>query len=426
MTLDLSAITDSLLHLVSSSWAAAPLWAELDAAEAAAGSPLSPVPAFTPTFTGFAPDVLPKEAGPQLSLYLYHVEADNAREALFWQPQMVSSLAGPGQPVGFLPTALDLYYLLSAYSAGDYHQEQMLMSVAVRLFHNNPVVRGVTGSSSWELTLTMERRSYDEMSRLWQATTSPLRLSVVYRAAVVFLDQDVAPPANKDTSSFNVVVANAAGQLPLATTAPGAAQASPPTAPGPAVPLATFRQGTYIGPTGEQVSFTQEPATVAAGQQVWLFGANLSGASISLVSGTGAETDITGWVVDSSSSQSRVVLEVPSGPGSPPGSLPAAGQYQVQVGTSRAPLGIAPWVDPASGPTVTGTALTLAGAGFAPGQVEIEVGATPVLASDISIGAGGSSLSFTYTAPAVPPGTVLPISVRVAGVEADPALWVRT
>jgi hypothetical protein len=426
MTLDLSAITDSLIDLVSSSWAAAPLWAELDAAQAAAGSPLSPVPAFTPTFTGFAPDVLPKEAGPQLSLYLYHVEADNAREALFWQPQMVSSMAGPGQPVGFLPTALDLYYLMSAYSAGDYHQEQMLMSVAVRLFHNSPILRGVTGSSSWELTLTMERRSYDEMSRLWQATTSPLRLSVVYRAAVVFLDQDLAPPANKDTSSFNVVVANAAGQLPLATAAPGAAQASPPAPPGPPVLLSTFRQGSYIGPTGEQVSFTQEPAKVAPGQQVWLFGANLSGASLSLVAETGAVSDITSWVIASSSTPSRVVLEVPSVAGSPPGSLPSAGEYQLEAGTSRVPLSIAPWVNPSSGPVVSGTTLTLAGAGFAPGQIEIEVGSSPVPAHDISVAAGGSSVSFTYTPPVVASGTVLPISVRVAGVEADPALWVST
>ena len=426
MTLDLSAITDSLLDLVSSSWASAPLWAELDAAEAAAGSPLSPVPAFTPTFTGFAPDVLPKENGPQLSLYLYHVEADNARESLFWQPQMLSSLAGPGQPVGFLPTALDLYYLMSAYSAGDYHQEQMLMSIAVRLFHNKPILRGVTGSSSWELTLTMEHRSYDEMSRLWQATTSPLRLSVVYRAAVVFLDADLAPQANKETSSFNVIVANAAGQLPVATSSAGATPASPPGPPPPAVLLGTFRQGSYIGPAGEEVTFTQEPATVAPGQQVWLLGANLSGAPVALISGTGTVSDITGWVVEPPSSPSRIVIEVPSGAGSPPGLPPAAGQYQVRVGTNQVPLNIAPWVDPSPGPIVSGTALALTGAGFAPGQLEIAVGVTPVPAGQVTVAAGGASVSFTYPDPDVAAGTVLPISVRVAGVEADPALWVKT
>ena len=43
---------------------------------------------------------------------------------------------------------------------------------------------------AWQLTLTMEHRSYDELSRLWQATTVPLRLGVVYRAAVLFLTPD--------------------------------------------------------------------------------------------------------------------------------------------------------------------------------------------------------------------------------------------
>ena len=62
MPLDLSAITDSLIKLVKSSWDCAPLWAELDQ-----GSPPAPTnPSFTPNITGLAPDVLPKESGPQL------------------------------------------------------------------------------------------------------------------------------------------------------------------------------------------------------------------------------------------------------------------------------------------------------------------------------------------------------------------------
>src|ERR1700737_2644963 len=127
MTLDLSAITDSLIDLVKNSWTTAPLWAELDA-----GSPPPPAPTFTPSFSGLAPDVLPKESGPQLSLFLYHVEANNAMESLFWQPQALLSTVGPGEPVRFLPMALDLYYLLSAYSASSYQQEQQAMSVALR------------------------------------------------------------------------------------------------------------------------------------------------------------------------------------------------------------------------------------------------------------------------------------------------------
>src|ERR1700739_4907189 len=184
MTFDLSAITDSLLKLVKDSWGRAAVGGEVEA-----GSPPgTPAPTFTPNISGLAPDVLGMQAGPQLSLVLYHVEATPAVGSLFWSPQSLSSAAGPGQPVRFLPFALNLYYLMSAFSEDNYHQEQQAMSVALRIFHANPIVRDPIGSPPWELTLTMEHRSYDEMSLLWQATTAPVRLSVVYRAAVVFLD----------------------------------------------------------------------------------------------------------------------------------------------------------------------------------------------------------------------------------------------
>jgi hypothetical protein len=423
--LDLSAVTDTLLDLVRSSWAAAPIWAELDAAEAAAGSPLSPVPAFTPNFTGFAPDLLAKEAGPQLSMYLYHVEADNAREQLFWQPQMVSPLAGAGQPVRLLPTALDLFYLLSAYSLGDYHQEQMLMSVAIRLFHANPVISGSTGSMPWELTLTMENRSYDEMSRLWQATTSALRLSVVYRAAVVFLDADAGPSANRNTSSINVIVENAAGQLPPHPPATGPA-VSPPAPPPPPQEFGTFRRVSYVNPSRESVTYSQAPASAAPGERVWLMGANLEGATIHLESETGVVTDITGWIEPSDSTPTRMVLDVPSPTSSPPGLAPPAGRYSVTVGGTSVPLSIAPWIDPAPGPVLAGSSFTITGQGFSPGDIDVSVGTTVVPSGVVTVNPAGTTLSFPFSAPpGVAAGTILPVRVRVAGVEADPALWLK-
>lgn len=183
MLLDLSAVTDGLIALVRNQWAGAPIWAELGLGG----------PSFTPTFTGLAPDRAQKSDGPQLSIFLYHVESDNAQESTWWAPEMVQS---PGQPVRYLPLALDLYYLVNAYSEQSYVEEQQAMSVAMRIFHANGVVRSGPpsppdpGPLAWQLTLTMEHRSYDELSRLWQATTAPLRLGVVYRAAVVFLKPD--------------------------------------------------------------------------------------------------------------------------------------------------------------------------------------------------------------------------------------------
>jgi hypothetical protein len=183
MILDLSAVTDSLIDLVKSQWATAPIWAELGVGG----------PTFTPKVTGLAPDAIRDGDGSQLSLFLYHVESNIAQESSRWAPELMRS---PGQGVRYLPLALDLYYLLSAYSEANYVEEQQAMSVALRIFHANAVVRSGPPSPpdptppAWQLTLTMEHRSYDELSRLWQATTVPLRLGTVYRAAVLFLTPD--------------------------------------------------------------------------------------------------------------------------------------------------------------------------------------------------------------------------------------------
>jgi hypothetical protein len=186
MILDLSAVTDGLIKLVKESWGKAPIWAEL-------GHPDSP--SFTPVISGSAPDALRDREGTQLSIFLYHVESDNAQESRFWNPQI---MAGPDQPVSYMPFALNLYYIVSAHSNAEqgYAEEQAAMSVALRIFHANATVREEAPNPAWQLTLTMEHRSYDELSRLWQATTAPLRLSVIYRAAVVFLgvEEEVLAP----------------------------------------------------------------------------------------------------------------------------------------------------------------------------------------------------------------------------------------
>jgi hypothetical protein len=216
--LDLSAVTDHLIYLVSNTWNSAPIWAELGKTKAS----------FTPTFTGLAPDAIREGNGPQLSLFLYHVESDNAHESSFWSPQMLNN---PGPPVRYLPFALNLFYLLSAYSAQNYIEEQEAMSVALRIFHDNAVVRSLASPPPWQAKLTMEHRSYDELSRLWTAITVPLRLGVVYRAAVLFLLPDEPEIGEQLVTTVNVNV-NAeegvgsppAGDL-VTITAPG----SPPS-----------------------------------------------------------------------------------------------------------------------------------------------------------------------------------------------------
>jgi hypothetical protein len=424
MTLDLSAVTDSLIGLVKSQWTAAPIWAEIG------GSPAGP--AFTPNFTGLAPDAVRQEPGTQLSMYLYHAEPDNAQEALFWQAQMLDDAAAPTR---FLPLALNLFYLLFAYSETSYTEEQEAMSVALRVFHANPIVRSEPGvQPPWELTLTMEHRSYDELSRLWQATTAPLRMSLVYRAAVAFIEPDPVPAPAPPATTFTVAASPVTLPLPV----PGASDF-------PAL-YGTFREGSYLGPAGLAVPFSQSPATVAAGQTAWLTGSELGAPGVAdrvylLPPAGGAEVEVTAWAVAAQSSTSKFVLAVPPGAGTAPGGAPAPGVYQLRAGSGAAgspgaprtgsvPVSVAAFVDPAGGPVLTGPGpFTVNGVGFIPDATEVLAGGA-ALASTAAVPAAGefrvdsSGTSFSFMPPAGPAGVTTPLRVRVNGIESDPALWV--
>ena len=426
MTLDLSAVTDSLIGLVKGQWTTAPIWTEVG------GSP--PGPTFTPNFTGLAPDAVRQQPGPQLSMYLYHVEPDNAREALFWQPQMLD--AAGGEPTRFLPLALDLFYLLFAYSETSYTEEQEAMSVALRIFHANPIVRSDPGAAvPWELTLTMEHRSYDELSRLWQATTAPLRMSVVYRAAVVFIDPDPMPAPAPD----DLVVLCARRPRPAAIPAPARATTRSSSARSATAPTSDRRA---------TVPFSQSPATVAAGQTIWLMGSDLGATGVSdsvylLPPAGGAEEDVTAWAVAADSSAAKFVLALPAAAGAGtrryprPWRLPAPGRAAARWARpapraaarprSASPRDVEPLGRPGAGRTRPRSRST--GTGFVPGATEVLVGAgalteitAPPGPGEVSIGPSGTS--FSFSPPAGPAGMVAPVRVRVNGIESDPALWV--
>jgi Pvc16 N-terminal domain len=423
MTLDLSAVTDSLIGLVKAQWTAAPIWTEIG------GSP--PGPTFTPNFTGLAPDAVRQESGTQLSMYLYHAEPDNAQEALFWQPQMLDGTIG--EPTRFLPLALNLFYLLFAYSQSSYTEEQEAMSVALRVFHANPIVRSHPGvHPPWELTLTMEHRSYDELSRLWQATTAPLRMSLVYRAAVVFIDPDQMPSSPPLTTSVSVAANPISPSLP----APGTESLS--------VLLGTFRDASYLGPAGVAVPFSRSPATVAAGQTTWLTGSDLGTAGVSdrvyLLPPAGGEVDVTEWAVAAESTAAKFVLTLPPAGGTAPAGAPAPGIYRFRAGSGAAgqpgaprtgsvPVSIAAFVGQAGGQVLTGPGpFTVHGVGFIPGTTEVLAGTTALTsaavpaAGEFSVDPSGTS--FSFAPPAGLAGTTIPLRVLVNGVESDPALWV--
>jgi hypothetical protein len=415
--LDLSAVTDTLTNLVNTAWPNAPLWA--------AGG----IGQFAVQITGLSPEVVRQGQGAQLSLYLYHVDENNAQENLFWAPQ---AQAAAGPPIQYQPLALDLYYLLSAYADGSYVHEQQAMSIAMRVFHENPIVRG-TGPDRqpWELTLSLERRSYDELSRLWQATTSALRLSAVYRAAVVFIEPEPAPAPGPPVSVVaRMVVPWAAGPDPKL--------------------LSTHREVNYAIPSGAQVTFTQDPATVAAAGEVLLVGTGLDTLAQERLILIGpdpgdAGTDVTQWLTIPPQPKPAILRTVtlPAATGTPPTGAPAPGRYRIRLeGTTQAvgapafatadvPLSIAPGVSPAGGPLLAQAAsYAVTGTGFTANDLEVLLGTIslqrgnndPPGAGEFFVQQNGAGLTIVPPS-GLPAGSTYQIRVRAAGIEADPALW---
>jgi Pvc16 N-terminal domain len=424
MTLDLSEVTETLIKLVHHGWKTAPIWAELG------GNPT-----FTPHFVGLAPDAVRERSGPHLSMYLYHIESDNALQSLTWRPDL---LVAPGEPVRYQPLPLDLFYLLFAYSDTEtaWTQEQEAMSVALRIFHANPIIRSAAAAPvPWEVTLTMEHRSYDELSRLWQATTTPLRMSVVYRVAVVLVDPDPFPREDliKKTTAFSL----SADPVPALDTSEGTS--------GYPVLFGTFRLGSYLGPDGEPVPFELSNLALVPGQTAWLLGSGLGTPGVSdsiylLPAGGTTETEVTTWANLAESSSAKFVLTLPAAVGTPAAESPAPGVYQLRAGSG--PLGapgstrsgsisvsVAAYVDPAPGPVLSGAApFTVTGAGFIPGATEVLIGTSPLTETSGTPASGevnvASGTQFAFAPPPGPAGTVVPVRVRVNGIESDPALWV--
>jgi hypothetical protein len=94
-------------------------------------------------------------------------------------------------------------------------------------------------------------------------------------------------------------------------------------------------------------------------------------------------------------------------------------------------VSVAAYVDPAGGPVLSGSApFTVTGAGFTPGKTEVLAGTTALSVVSAAPTTGQvrlapSGTSFAFAPPAGPSGTVLPLRVRVNGVESEPALWVK-
>jgi hypothetical protein len=163
-----------------------------------------------------APDrVVPPNAGEpsQINLFLYLVTPNPG-----WRNERLPSRDASGRlRLANAPLALDLHYLLSAYSGGDLHAE-ILLGIAMQLLHETPVLSRdavrralapptdgtpvppallALAAAGLErqaelVKLTPRVLDSEEMSKLWTAMQSHFRPTAAYTASVVLIESQQA------------------------------------------------------------------------------------------------------------------------------------------------------------------------------------------------------------------------------------------
>ena len=378
-----------------------------------------------------------------LTLYLLHIGRDP-----YWRN---APAAGPrAQLNSAQPLSLNLSYLLTAFCDGDFATEQLAMSIALQAIQSNPIMSAATTPADpmWidvpdgEFVISIEADTIEEMSRLWQAFTVPIRLSALIRASVIFIAAPavIAPPLPPPSAANLTVGPRPVTGLPGPVLAVAYGQQAPPVPPGAALDPATVTMGPPVAVAGLTPAAGGNPAL--AGSSLAILGNGLDqpdAASVYLNAPGGVLWDVTAW------RQGVIATEIDLAlPGAyadpavtpPPGAAPWPGLYEVSVGSggvaraNKVTIAIAPRVDgvtnpPMLNPDGTGT-YAVTGGGFAPAAaVSLALGtvalalstAAAATAGDFVIGAGGTSLNFK--APAGLAKGSYPMLLAVNGIAAS-------
>jgi hypothetical protein len=389
-----------------------------------------------------SPETVRTSAGAcYLTLYLLHIGRDP-----YWRNTPLSGQApqlNKGQPL-----SLNLSYLLTAFSEKDHVLEQRAMSIALQAIQSHPIMNQTTAPNAatdpfWnalpngEFVLSIEADTIEEMSRLWQAFTVPIRLSALIRASVIF----IAPAGPTITSSRWPTVANlAVGPFP--TTPPQSNLAKPSLS----APIGQVSPHLTPDETAADVPFSLGPMVAVAGGALRIAGNGLTAASDVFLSVPGTATVwtvTTPWRTGVSAGELDLTLPAAYADPSatpPPGATPLPGLYAITVGSGATrsnaiPLVIAPSVaitatPPVLKPDATGL-YTFGGGGFiADGtKTKLAIGPTALTYNAGAPGAGefavdaGAHPSISFRLPQPFASGTYPILLSVNAVAAG-ASWV--
>jgi hypothetical protein len=227
----------------------------------------------TVTVSALPPDrVVPTNGteNTQLNLFLHQVTFNSG-----WRNHGLPSRDGSGRHrLSNPPLALDLHYLLSAYGAEEFSAE-ILLGYAMQVLHERPVLDRQTISATLtgaptlppalralaecgladqveQIKLVPEVMSTEEISKLWTAVQSHLRLTAAYLATVVLIESPQPARAPLPVLSRSVVVQ--ASLLPPVPTIESVAPANGQPAATVGTPLVLT--GHHLDGTGHVVVFS--------------------------------------------------------------------------------------------------------------------------------------------------------------------------
>jgi hypothetical protein len=395
-------------------------------------------PEFAPVVTGNPPDLARQSGGAYLSMYLFELTTDKYQRNM---PPLGRPVRGSNeQPIAMQPLSLDLYYLMNAFSPVSFVDEQRIMGMALKFFHDNPIIRYAPGNDGLkvEFSIGMEVESSDQLSRIWQSFAIATRLSVIYKASVIFMEPDQGVGPAPPVRAWTVGAANPA-QLDAKAPAVFGTRARPPfVAPGNSIQVADFSPAAVVPaidgqpPIGQRNQFFVLDGS--GFQQPQSNRVYVSSSRAALPDGM-AEIDVTeAWsvpyAVDHILMPSVVQPAAPKPPiteATPFRTVPhtvnhfvlrvpdaggfAVGRYQLAVGNNLAmetpgairsapsDLYIVPFIDPANGPMAANPSgpMTIAGAGFPQGLLDI---AFAPATSDGLVVDGGKAVPITETSSA--------------------------
>jgi hypothetical protein len=184
-----------------------------------------------PTVTVLPPDPESPNSGAQdldrLNLFLFQTTPN-----LGWRNVDLPSFNSRGDRTSNPPLAIDLHYLLTAYSKQSLHAEIML-GYAMRLLHETPVlprdkirsvlnnlaqaagatalervlVRSQLAEQVEQIKITPQPLNTEEMSKLWSAIQTQYRPTVAYHVSVVLIDSQYSTKSALPVLERNIDVA---------------------------------------------------------------------------------------------------------------------------------------------------------------------------------------------------------------------------